>query len=311
MDLTKPYAVVVGGVNMDICAKSFAPLIEADSNPGTISYSVGGVGRNIAHNMALLGMKVTMLTAFGTDEYGREIERYCDKAGIDLSYALRVEDIKTSTYLYIAEPDGEMALAVSDMAVCDRITPDYLASHLDVINGAELVVLDANISAESMKYIASVCRVPVFCDPVSTTKAEKTRGILGSIHTFKPNRQEAETLSGIRIRNTEDALRAGETLRAMGVGRVFISMGENGVCAVTERGSEVIPSYVVHMVNTTGCGDAFTAGLAWACINNMDLDRTAAAGIAAASVAMETMSTINTGLCEEIVRERMEHIHES
>ena len=47
---TAPYAVVVGGVNMDIGGVSAAPLVSADSNPGVVRISLGGVGRNIAHN---------------------------------------------------------------------------------------------------------------------------------------------------------------------------------------------------------------------------------------------------------------------
>ena len=52
------YAVVIGGVNIDIGGHSFQPLIPADSNPGKISVSLGGVGRNIAHNLSLLGTDV-------------------------------------------------------------------------------------------------------------------------------------------------------------------------------------------------------------------------------------------------------------
>ena len=51
------YAVVVGCANIDICGKSFRPVIERDSNPGLVSISYGGVGKNIAHNLSLLGGK--------------------------------------------------------------------------------------------------------------------------------------------------------------------------------------------------------------------------------------------------------------
>ena len=49
------YIAVVGGVNIDVGGRSFAPLVAGDSNPGVIRTSLGGVGRNIAHNLALLG----------------------------------------------------------------------------------------------------------------------------------------------------------------------------------------------------------------------------------------------------------------
>ena len=64
---TAPYVVVVGGVNLDIGGRSLAKLVPEDSNPGQVRTSLGGVGRNIAHNMALLGLDVRLLTAFGDD----------------------------------------------------------------------------------------------------------------------------------------------------------------------------------------------------------------------------------------------------
>ena len=61
------YVVVVGGVNMDIGGISHAQLVSADSNPGRVRISLGGVGRNIAHNMALMGLDVRMVTVLGGD----------------------------------------------------------------------------------------------------------------------------------------------------------------------------------------------------------------------------------------------------
>ena len=71
--MEQPYVVVVGGVNIDICGKAFEPLIPCDSNPGSVRMSMGGVGRNIAHNLSLLGQKVYLLTALGEDDYADDI----------------------------------------------------------------------------------------------------------------------------------------------------------------------------------------------------------------------------------------------
>ena len=70
-----PYAVVCGGVNIDIGAHSFAPLRDRDSNPGRVELSLGGVGRNIAHNMRLLGVPTYLLTAVGGDTSGSEFDQ--------------------------------------------------------------------------------------------------------------------------------------------------------------------------------------------------------------------------------------------
>ena len=299
------YAVVVGGVNMDIGGISFSKLVSEDSNPGKVMMSPGGVGRNIAHNLSLLGADVRLLTAFGEDLHGKQIAASCAELGIDLSHALRIPGASTSTYLYIANSDGDMALAVSDMEVCEKITPAYLTKNLSLLNNAQVVVVDTNLPEASLVYLADNCTVPLFCDPVSTKKAEKLRTILHRIHTLKPNRLEAELLSGIPIHTDEDLNRAADVLMEKGVCRVFISLGAEGVLAVTKDERVRLPNLPGHMVSTTGCGDAFMAALVWAYLEGTDLTHTALAGLAAGSIAMESERTINPAMSADELKARM------
>lgn len=302
---TGSYAVVVGGVNVDIGGRSGNKLVAADSNPGKVSISLGGVGRNIAHNMALMGVDVKMLTAMGEDVYGARIADSCRALGIDASRALRVADCATSTYLYIADEDGEMALALSDMEVCDRITPAYLAANLQILQNARVIVVDTNVPAETLVYLAENCSAPIFCDPVSTIKAEKLRPVLNKIHTLKPNRMEAELLSGIPIRNKQDVQTAAKALLEKGVQRVFLSMGAEGVYAATAHQQMWLSNLPGQMVNTTGCGDAFMAALVWAWMQDLDLRETALAGLAAGAIAMESSETINPAMSATALKLRM------
>ena len=299
------YAVVVGGANVDIGGRSRDSLVAADSNPGTISLSLGGVGRNIAHNLRLMGPEVKLLTAYGDDMNGQHLEQSCAQLGIDLKYGLKRRGETTSTYLYIADPAGEMVLAVSDMAICDRITPQYLADNLNVLRGARVVVADTNIPKESLDYLAKNCTAPLFIDPVSTTKAEKLWDLLPYIHTLKPNKLEAELLSGIPIREKADVQKAAQKLLEQGVQRVFISMGGEGVFAADREKTVWTPVIPGNMVNTTGCGDAFTAALVWAWMEGLSLEETAKAGSAAGSIAMESVETINPQMSAENLRRRM------
>ena len=300
------YAVVVGGVNVDIGGRSFAPLIAADSNPGRVSVSLGGVGRNIAHNLCLLGADVRLLTAYGDDLHGQQVISSCASLGIDLNHALKVPGGTTSTYLYLTDEQGEMALAVSDMSICEKITPEYLAERLTLLQNARVVVADANIPAESLLWLAENCAVPLFIDPVSTTKAEKLRPILGNIHTLKPNRLEAELLSGISIRNKADLEKAAVILLDTGLRRLFISLGADGALAADESGCRWLKTIPGSMVNTTGCGDAFMAALVWAYLEGMDLCDSARAGLAAGAITMESEQTINPTLSAEALKQRME-----
>ena len=302
---TGSYAVVVGGVNVDIGGRSFAPLVAADSNPGEVRVSLGGVGRNIAHNMSLMGVETRLLTAYGDDLNGERVAASCSELGIDLSNALRIPGATTSTYLYLTDPEGEMALAVSDMTVCEKITPAYLAANLTVLQNAQVVVADCNIPAESLKFLAENLTVPLFVDPVSTTKAEKLRPILHKIHTLKPNRLEAELLSGVKIETRADVAKAAEKLAELGVHRMFISLGADGVFAAMGEEKLWLPNIPGRMVNTTGCGDAFMAALVWAYLEGSDLGVTARAGLAAGSIAMESGETINPEMSAEMLKVRM------
>ena len=299
------YTVVVGGVNVDIGGRSFAPLVASDSNPGTVSVSMGGVGRNIAHNLALLGVDVRMLTAYGDDTHGHQVASSCSALGIDLSHALKVPGANTSTYLYLTDEHGEMALAVSDMSICEKISPAYLEEKLPLLQNAQVVVVDANIPAESLEYLANNCTAPLFVDPVSTVKAEKLRPILHRIHTLKPNRLEAELLSGVKIETLDDVKKAADKLLELGIHRVFISLGGDGMLAAMGDEKVLLPNLPGNMVNTTGCGDSAMAAVTWAYLEGTDLRNTALAGLAAGSITMESNETINPSMSADALKNRI------
>lgn len=300
-----PYVAVCGGVNIDIGAHSFAPLRAKDSNPGKVELSLGGVGRNIAHNMRLLGLNVELLTALGGDSRAAQVEESCKTLGIGLSRALRVPDGRTSTYVFVGGSDGDMAVAVADMEICDRLTPDYFASQLAFLNGAAAVVLDTNLPRESLAHLAEHCTAPLFVDPVSTAKAEKLSGLLGHVHTLKPNRIEAELLTGVKITDDKSLRAAADALLLQGVQRVFLSLGEGGVLAAQRGETQIVPICKANAVNATGAGDAMMAALVWSYLTGRSLAESAAAGTAAAALAVESEETINPKMSAEAVEARI------
>lgn len=298
------YIVVAGGVNVDICAQPFQKLRAKDSNPGHVRTSLGGVGRNIAHNLRLLGAEVELLTALGDDGYARAMRDSCEELGIGVSHTLHVDNVRTSTYVYINDEAGDMALAVSDMAICEELTPEYFAAQQELLDGAALVVADTNLPTRSLRYLAEHLTVPLFIDPVSSTKAEKLKDLLPQIHTLKPNGQEAELLSGVPVVDRNSARRAARRLIDLGVKQVFLSLGKEGFLAAAEDETVWQPALPVRLKNATGAGDALMAGLAWAWLRGENLSRTAALGAASAAIAVESESTINPALSAEAVLAR-------
>ena len=304
---TAPYVTVVGGVNMDIGGWPGEALVPQDSNPGTVRMSLGGVGRNIAHNMSLLSLDVRMVTAFGDETNAQKIAASCGELGIDISQSPIVPGGRTSTYLFINDQQGDMALAVSDMDIYRHLTPQVLAARQKLLCGSQVIVIDTNIPAESIAWLADNCGVPIFADPVSTAKAVKLKPVLGKLHTLKPNRIEAELLSGVAITDEASLHKAADALLETGLHRVFISLGADGVFAADRAGGRLhLPVLPAEMVNTTGCGDAFMAAIAWAYLRGTDLEGTARAGLAASAIAMEGGETINPTLSETALKARAE-----
>ena len=228
-----------------------------------------------------------------------------DRLGIDLSGSLRVPGESTSTYLYIAGPDGDMALAVSDMEIYRHLTPEALRARLPRLEAARVVALDTNIPAESIEWLCANVSAPIFADPVSVAKSEKLRPVLGKLHTLKPNRLEAELLSGVAVMDEKSLYRAADALLQTGLQRVFITLGADGLLAAEGDERLRLPAPKVACANATGSGDAFLAALLWAHLEDADLLFSARAGAAAAAIAMAGPETVNPRMSAAALREKM------
>ncbi len=289
----RPFVAVVGAVNMDVCGRPYQKLILRDSNPGAVRYTPGGVGRNIAHDLRLLDVPVRFVTVFGDDPYGAALRESCEMLGMDLADAATMPGMRTSTYLYITDEHGEMQLALSDTDISACITPEFLTQRLAMLNAASAVVVDGNLTRETLCWIAEHVTVPIFADPVSVTKAERLRPILGRLHTFKPNLTEGQHLTGETAPE-----RIVDALLRQGVQRVFLSLGADGILAGAGKERVMLPCLPTRMVNTTGGGDAVMAALLWAYLRGMTLKEATSAALKAGRLAVEYDGTNNPALCE-------------
>lgn len=284
---------VVGGANVDIGGFPAAALIAGDSNPGRVRISMGGVGRNIAENAARMGLEVSLTTALGDDANGRMLLEDCRAKGIGTGSCVIDVGARTSVYLFIDDARGDMYCAVNDMEIQSRLTPERIAPALERLNRMDAVVIDANLPEETIRYLARELRAPLFADPVSVAKAGKLRGALESIYCLKPNRIEAELLTGVQIRDAVDAAEAAKRLNDAGVRRVYLSMGLQGALCAEGGHCSFLPCRARGAVNATGAGDAFSAALVWAHCEGMDLRQSGIAGMAAASIAAGAMETVS------------------
>ncbi|MEF9880341.1 MAG: carbohydrate kinase family protein [Clostridia bacterium] len=297
------YVAVVGAVNVDISGTSDTPFVQGDSNPGHVFVTMGGVGRNIAENLSRLGLNVKLVAALGEDMRAAQVRGGCRALGIDLDHCLVVPKERTSTYLCLNDCNGVIVAAVSDMSICEAITPDFLQTKLDMLNHAALVVLEANLSKEAIDFLAQNCTAPLMADPVSTKKSVRLADAVSKLLVMKPNRGEASLLTGVDIQSDADLPAAAQAFFGLGLRNVLISLGEDGVYFDDGRERGILPCYPTELVNTTGCGDAFIAAAALGCLNGKSLRTMAHMGLAAAALCAHTDGAVSAEISAEAIEQ--------
>ena len=285
---TGAYITVIGGSNVDITGLPDSRFSPGDSNPGRISMTAGGVGRNIAENTARLGIRTELLTAIAGDSFGDFLMRECSEANIGMGNAAVLSGAATSVYNSIMDERGELRAAVSDMEITEEITSGYLLKNKELIQRSDIVITDNNISGEALTELIGLREGRILFDAVSGIKLKKRADLVRGMDTVKLNDIEAEILSGIRIETPEDASEASEIISKRGISHIFITLGAAGALYSCGAGRWFLSPKSVTSVNTTGCGDAFMAGIAWGRLqgrSGRELLRcaTACAEIAAAS----------------------------
>ncbi len=247
---------VIGGANIDICGISDKPLVDYDSNPGKISLSFGGVGRNIAEICTLLKGNVRFVTCFADDDFGRMIREDCIALGMDCHDAVMIRGLPTSMYLAIMDDAGDMRMAMSDMRLLAKMDMSHLTRVVQLLDHDDMIIVDANLEEEALHCITQNARCPIAVDPVSTAKAVKFIDLLDQITIFKPNRFEAEAMNGIAIKDEISGAESVRWFMEHGVKEVLISLAEHGVLFGRNGRISRFHHRHIHVENATGGGDA-------------------------------------------------------
>ena len=300
----EPYVLVIGGSNIDIQGFPKEKLIQRDSNIGTVKMSLGGVGRNIAENCARLGVPTRLMSVIGDDPYGQKILKEAQAIGLNMQDTVVLSGESTSTYLSILDETHDMAMAINHMDSIEKLTVDHIRAKRSIIEHAQLVVLDTNLSQAVLDHLLTQYpKTKFFVDTVSTKKALKIKDHLKHIHTLKPNRMEAEVLTGSNEKTP--LLELGSQLKCK---RSFISLGSQGVQVFEGKTHLHFPTKPIEVVNATGAGDAFMAGLVYAYLKGYDIKETCLTAMAASRLALSHPDTINPNLNEQSLHETLKEL---
>ena len=286
--------LIIGGANMDLEGSPYQKLTLYDSNPGSIETSQGGVGRNIAENLARLSMPTRFLTALGKDIYGEKILKECQKRGMDMDHILRSKEYPTSMYLSLMDENHDMMAAISQMEILKLIDPPWLEKKSPLFKDASLICIDANLTRDAVEYIVEQAgKTPIFADPVSSTKARVFENVLGKIHTFKPNRIEAEMLLDRSLDTIDQVRYAGEAFLEKGIQQIYISLGSEGVYARNEVFEGLIKGTPKIIRSATGAGDAFMAAIIYCYMKKATMEETLHFAMGAAFTTLSSEQTIH------------------
>lgn len=259
------YVTVVGAANLDIqgFTEEKKLIQKKDSNPGEVKICLGGVGRNISENMARLGIDTKLITATGGDANSKRLLEECNQVGIDMEHVLVLPDANASIYLAIMDEDGDMAMALSDMHIMDRMTTEFIKGKSHILKNSEVIVIDTCVPRDVIEYILHTFKdSKILLDPVSIKKSRRVKDIIGGFHTIKLNRLEAEFfLSDMTIESHDDLPKLTQYFIDQGVQRVFITLGSEGVYYRDRDVGGLLPSPKIKVANATGAGDAFMAGI--------------------------------------------------
>lgn len=300
--------VVIGGANLDLIGRSKSALLAHTSNPGYIRVGPGGVGRNVAENLARLGVPTVLLSAVGDDPPGRQILEVTEARGVDISRVIVSSDCSSATYLAIVDDQGNLALSIDDMEAMKLVTPKYIYAHRRWIKQAGMLVLDANLSPAAMKSALSVAaqaEVPVCVDPVSVTLAPRLKPHLSDFAVIVPNADEAEALCALPARNRFQATAAAQCLISMGVETAVITLAEQGLVYATSEESGYVPAIDIEVVDPTGGGDALTGAVVFGLVNGFPVSEAVRLGVSAATLTLTCTDTVCHYLSLEALYDRL------
>ena len=292
-----PHIVVVGAVAVDIKAQSFGDLMRHGDVPGHTHVNVGGVARNMAKNLALLGAQVTIVSVVGDDEFGQLIRADLSCANVNIENLMTIPNQHSATWVGILDPQGDLDMGIFGGEIFAMLTPHIIGEHAALFSHADLVAVDATIPRATIDTITAIVRtnhVPVYLNPASIARAQTVADCVGNFAIVTANHLETEKLIGPTIGSIDDARHAAHTLIERGVQRAIVTLGTNGIVYADAHETRYAPAHPTTIVDTTGAGDALAAMFLLCHLQQCPLDETLECALHAAAL---------TAACDESVNE--------
>ena len=259
--------VVIGDVFIDIKGYSTSPYIPYGRNAGTIVQIHGGVGRNVAEDIANVELEPTFISAVDNDSMGEDVIRKLNRHKVNTQYMKKVEN-GMGTWLAVFDHEGDVVGSISKRPD-HRWIEQILDEHGDeIFKDADSVAIEIDLDKEIVKKTfayAEKYNKKVYALVSNMSIAIERRDFIRRTECFVCNQQEAGILFSEDYENMsaeELAEVLVKRIRSAKIPKMVVTMGEQGAVYADQNGDRgVCPALKVDVIDTTGAGDAFFSGV--------------------------------------------------
>jgi pseudouridine kinase len=302
----------IGGINVDRKLKALQALHAGSSNPCLATESPGGVARNVAENLARLGLHVSLAGQLGQDAAAQTLLPALHALGVDTRACIIAASGNTGSYTAVLDAQGQLVMGMADMALTEQLTPDVLAN-TGLAQEAKLWMADMNLPTESLAWLAQRAHLlgkRLVMLAVSDPKMSRLPNDLRGIDTLVLNRGELQALGlhlGWPFDASVDMNSAFTKLHAVGLQRLVVTQGEAGVVCLGAHhpAAHVKPqlTQAINVVDVSGAGDAFCAGLCASYLRYPDdaLAQHAQRAMKLAALTVQTERTVSPAITPDLI----------
>lgn len=288
--------LVIGAQNIDISAHTTTPYLKHDSNPVSLHFSFGGVGKNIATNLKRLENEVHFLTVFTDDMFGKSQIDHLKELGLQFDHSITVPGKKSSIYLAIMDEKNDLHLGLNDMEITSSLTRNVMEERIDYINQFDYLVLDNNLPQETLNYVLENTNGVTFIDAVSARKVHKLKSIIDKVTYVKLNEIELTALTGCKIDESIQIMKENNT-------KIITNKGDDIILVTKDNISYHKPIPLENIVDSSGAGDAFFSGFIHGIANNKDIMTALIFAKRSAYITLQSTSSTAENLLKNKVEE--------
>lgn len=279
--------VVLGSINADHILN-----LDAFPSPGeTVTgnhYQVafGGKGANQAVAAGRSGADIDFIACVGSDDTGARVRQQLVQDKVDVAPVSVIEGESTGVALIFVNGEGENVIAIHAGANAS-LTPALVEAQHERIAKASALLMQLESPVESVLAAARIAQqnhTRVILNPAPARRLSDE--LLALVDIITPNETEAEKLTGIAVKNDDDAAKAAAALHAKGIGTVIITLGSRGVWASVNGEGQRIPGFKVKAIDTIAAGDTFNGALLTALLEEKPLAEAIRFAHAAAAIAV-------------------------